>query len=193
ASVRDAPARSTTILMTIAAVTLYTIGHGTRSTEDFLAMLRERGIALLIDVRAFPSSRANPQFNKDALAATLAAAGIAYEHWPQLGGRRRGLGDASPNTAWQHPAFRAYADYMMTGEFRTALDSLMARTAERPTAVMCSETLWWRCHRRLIADAAVARGADVLHLMKSGDAKPHALSPHARIAGNSVTYVGDIP
>jgi uncharacterized protein (DUF488 family) len=175
--------------MTIAAVTLYTIGHGTRSTEVFLTMLREHQIALLVDVRAFPSSRANPQFNKDALEAELAGASIACEHWPELGGRRRGLGDASPNTAWQHPAFRAYADHMMSDEFWTFLDGLLAKAAERPTAIMCSETLWWRCHRRLIADAAVARGAQVVHLMKAGDAKPHALSPPAHIVGDRVTYV----
>jgi uncharacterized protein (DUF488 family) len=178
--------------MTIAAVTLYTIGHGTRSTPEFLAMLGEHQIGLLVDVRAFPSSRANPQFNKDALESALAGAGIAYEHWPELGGRRRGLGDASPNTAWQHPAFRAYADHMMSDEFWAALDSLLAKAAERPTAILCSETLWWRCHRRLIADAALARGAHVLHLMKAGDAKPHALSPPAHIVRDRVTYAGGV-
>jgi uncharacterized protein (DUF488 family) len=175
--------------MTIAAVTLYTVGHGTRSADEFLSMLQERRIELLVDVRAFPASRANPQFNEDALAVALARAGIAYEHCPVLGGRRRGLGDASPNHAWQHPAFRAYADHMMTDEFWAVLDSLVIKARERPTAIMCSETLWWRCHRRLIADAAVARGAHVLHLMKLGDAKPHALSPPARISGDRVTYV----
>jgi len=171
-------------------VTLYTIGHGTRSPEEFLDMLRERHFELLVDVRAFPASRANPQFNKEELTESLASAGIEYQHEPALGGRRRGLGDASPNQAWRHPAFRAYADYMMTGEFRNALDSLLAQARLRQTAIMCSETLWWRCHRRLIADAAVARGAHVVHLLKPHSAAEHVLAPPAHVEDGRVTYTG---
>jgi len=167
---------------------LYTIGHGTRSIAEFVGMLQERHIGLLVDVRAFPASRANPQFNKEALSQALAAAGIDYQHEPALGGRRRGLGDASPNLAWQHPAFRAYADYMMTDEFWSAFDALLAQAASCPTAIMCSETLWWRCHRRLIADAAVARGAHVIHLLKTHSAAEHVLAPPAHVEGDRVTY-----
>lgn len=143
---------------------------------------------LLIDVRAYPGSRANPQFGKAALAAALQSAGIVYEHWPALGGRRRGLGEASPNAAWQHPAFRAYADYMMTDEFWSTLDELLSRAGAQTTVVMCSETLWWRCHRRLIADASTARGAQVFHIMRPGILAPHVLSPPARIVGDRVVY-----
>jgi uncharacterized protein (DUF488 family) len=169
---------------------LYTIGHGTRSTEEFLGMLRERHIGLLVDVRAFPASRANPQFNKEALSEALADAGVAYQHEPALGGRRRGLGDASPNQAWRHPSFRAYADYMVTDEFWSALDALLAQATSRPTAIMCSETLWWRCHRRLIADAAFTRGAHVIHLLKPNSEAEHLLAPPALVEGDRVTYTG---
>jgi uncharacterized protein (DUF488 family) len=175
-------------LVTIAPVTLYTFGHGTRSVQEFLNALNEHSVELLIDVRAYPGSRANPQFGEAALAAALESDGIRYEHWPSLGGRRRGLGDASPNVAWQHPAFRAYADYMMTDEFWSTLDELLARAGTQTTAIMCSETLWWRCHRRLISDAATARGGQVLHIMKLGILAHHVLSPPARIIGDRVVY-----
>ena len=169
-------------------MTLYTIGHGTRSIEEFIRMLQERNIELLVDVRAFPASRANPQFNTEALSKALAVAGITYQHEPALGGRRRGLGDASPNQAWRHPSFRAYADYMMTDEFWDALDGLLAEAKLRPTAIMCSETLWWRCHRRMIADAAVAHGARVIHLMKPGQQSDHVLAQIAHVEGERVSY-----
>lgn len=169
-------------------MTLYTIGHGTRSIDDFLALLRDEGIKLVIDVRAFPASRTNPQYNKPTLMTTLEAAQVTYEHWATLGGRRRGLGDASPNTAWQHPAFRAYADYMLEDEFWRALDALLDRAAAQPTVIMCSETLWWRCHRRMIADAAVARGAHVVHILTAGKTAEHVLSPPARLERGRVVY-----
>lgn len=176
------------MLVTMAAGTLHTIGHGTRPIEEFLEMLRAAAIETVVDVRAFPASRTNPQFNKDTLAESLRVAGIAYEHWPSLGGRRRGLGAQSPNTGWENASFRAYADYMMTPEFWAALDALLAQARERPTTVMCSETLWWRCHRRMIADAAVARRATVLHLMKPFSVSAHVLSPPARIIADRVVY-----
>lgn len=118
----------------------------------------------------------------------MPSAGIAYEHWAALGGRRRGLGAASPNTAWEHPAFRGYADYMMEDTFWQSLDALLARTTRCATVIMCSERLWWRCHRRMIADAATARGVRVLHLMKAGEAVEHVLAPVARIVGDRVVY-----
>ncbi|MBV8222953.1 MAG: DUF488 domain-containing protein [Candidatus Eremiobacteraeota bacterium] len=176
------------MLVTIAPLRLWTIGHGTRSSQEFLDALRGQGIPQLIDVRAHPGSRANPQFGKAALESALGAGGVAYDHWPALGGRRRGLGDASPNVAWQHPSFRAFADYMMTDEFWKAVDELLLLARERPTVIMCSETLWWRCHRRLIADAASARSAEVLHIMKPGIIAPHVLSPPARVVGDRVVY-----
>ena len=169
-------------------MTLYTIGHGTRSIDEFLETLRQAHIKLVVDVRAFPGSRTNPQFGKEPLRLALRAAHIEYEHWPALGGRRRGLGPASPNVAWKHPAFRAYADYMLDDAFWQALDELLQRAAQVPTAVMCSETLWWRCHRRMIADAAVARGARVIHLMKLGQEREHVLSPIAHIEHGRVAY-----
>lgn len=172
-------------------MTLYTIGHGTRSIEEFVATIRGASVARVVDVRAFPRSRTNPQFNEDALAQSLAAAGIEYVHRPTLGGRRRGLGPASPNVGWQQPAFRAYADHMLSDNFWSALDEVLSQAHDRPTAIMCSETLWWRCHRRLIADAATARGATVRHLMKPGTASAHSLSPPARVVGQRVVYTSE--
>ena len=169
-------------------MTLYTIGHGTRSLDELLEALRAQGVVSLIDVRAFPRSRTNPQFNKDVLETALPAAGLSYSHWPALGGRRRGLGEASPNSAWHHPSFRAYADYMMTDAFWDALSDLLSHGAKETTAIRCSETLWWRCHRRLNADAAVARGMRVLHIMKPGVVAEHALSPAAHVVGDRVVY-----
>jgi uncharacterized protein (DUF488 family) len=170
-------------------MTLYTIGHGTRPIADFIDILRAHGVERVTDVRAFPGSRTNPQFGKERLAVDLPAAGIEYEHAPALGGRRRGLGETSPNTAWQHPAFRGYADYMMTGDFQDALRDLLKTSIKVKTAIMCSETLWWRCHRRMIADAATASGANVLHIMNIKNPAPHRLTPFARISGDTVTYV----
>jgi hypothetical protein len=169
-------------------MTLYTIGHGTRTVEEFVQALKVKGVQLLADVRSFPRSQTNPQFNSDALAQTLAASDIKYEHWGSLGGRRRGLGPNSPNSRWEHPAFRGYSDYMMEDAFWSALDALLDQASLATTAVMCSETLWWRCHRRMIADAAVARGARVLHIMKPGIELDHVLSPPGHIIGDRVSY-----
>jgi uncharacterized protein (DUF488 family) len=168
---------------------LYTIGHGTRTTDELIAALRGAGVRAVADVRAHPRSLTNPQFNRDVLGPKLAGCGIAYAHWSALGGRRRGLGAASPNVAWKNAGFRGFADYMLTDEFWFALDDLLVQAAARATAVMCSETLWWRCHRRMIADAATARGAEVAHIMKPGVVVAHVLSPAARIAGNRVSYL----
>ena len=167
---------------------LYTIGHGTRTLEEFLELLRSHGVERLVDVRSYPGSRANPQFNKERLAIDLPAAGIAYAHARDLGGRRLGLADASPNRAWEHAAFRGYADYMMEPPFWNALDILLKSAQTVPTAIMCSETVWWRCHRRMIADAATARGAEARHIMKSRQAVPHQLTAFARVIGDRVSY-----
>lgn len=160
---------------------IYTIGHSTRTAEEFVALLHEHGVRRLVDVRRFPGSRRHPQFGREALAATLAEAGIAYRHEEALGGRRAGDPSAgpSPNTAWRHPAFRAYADYTATPPFQAALARLMADGAERRTVIMCAEAVPWRCHRRLITDALLARGVPVLDIIGPGEARPAVLSEHA--------------
>jgi uncharacterized protein (DUF488 family) len=169
-------------------MTLYTIGHGRRTFGELLEALQSQRVSLVADVRRFPRSRANPQFNSDELSQKLAAEAIRYEHLASLGGRRRGLGASSPNTAWQNPAFRGFADYMLEEAFWSALDSLLGQARLAVTVLICSETLWWRCHRRLIADAAEARGVSVLHIMKPGIVAEHVLSPPARIIGDYVKY-----
>ncbi len=143
--------------------TAFTIGHSTRSAEELLGLLREAGVALLADVRAFPSSRRHPQFNRDALKDRLGAVGIAYRHMPGLGGRRSPV-PGSENGGWREVAFRGYADHMSSTEFQNALAELETSAQASPTVVMCAEAVWWRCHRRLIADALVAHGWRVEHL-----------------------------
>ena len=160
--------------------TVFTIGHSTRTIEQFISLLKENGIELLVDVRRFPGSRRHPQFGSGALAASLAAAGIGYVHAEALGGRRSSeAGAASPNTAWRNGAFRAYADYMATPEFRAALDRLVSLSRERRTVIMCAEAVPWRCHRRLITDALLARGIPVADITGPGGASPARLSEHA--------------
>lgn len=169
-----------------AAVTLYTVGHSTRALDEFLALLDREGIRSLVDVRTLPGSRRYPHFNGDALAASLGERGIVYSHAPALGGRRRPRAD-SPNGAWRNAGFRGYADHMATAEFGDALATLLAGAAAAPTTVMCSEAVPWRCHRSLIADAALARGARVLHVMDAG-ANPHTLTRFARVERGEVRY-----
>ena len=164
------------------AATIYTIGHSTRTIEQFIALLRENGIELLVDVRRFPGSRRHPHFGSEALAASLASAGIGYAHAEPLGGRRGGdVHAASPNTAWRNAAFRAYADYMATPQFRAALDRLIGLSRERRTVIMCAEAVPWRCHRRLITDALLARGIPVADITGPGGATPARLSEHALV------------
>lgn len=170
---------------------IYTIGHSTRTAEEFLGLLREHGIRLLVDVRRFPGSRRHPQFGRDALAAALEEAGIAYRHEEALGGRRAGDPSAgpSPNAAWRHAAFRAYADYTATPPFQAALQRLMRDGAERRTVIMCAEAVPWRCHRRLITDALLARGVPVLDVIGPGEARPAVLSEHAVVrADGTLVY-----
>jgi uncharacterized protein (DUF488 family) len=174
-------------------VALFTIGHGTRSIDELATVLHGSAIELLVDVRRQPGSRRNPHFARESLEAELPGRGIAYEWWgPALGGRRRSNG-ASRHLAWRDPAFRAYADHMETSEFVDALESLLGRAAASPTAVMCAETLWWRCHRRLISDAAVVRGVDVVHL-GLGVPSTHRLTPEARVdTGHRIVYDVGVP
>jgi uncharacterized protein (DUF488 family) len=142
-----------------------------------------------VDVRTAPGSRLHPQFNRDALAGTLAAAGISYEWRKDLGGFRRPRPE-SPHTAIRNDSFRGYADHMDTKEFADALSWLVETLGTEPSAIMCSETLWWRCHRRMIADALTARGVEVVHLLR-GQREPHRLHPNARVVGGGLVY--DVP
>jgi len=141
----------------------YTIGHSTRSRDELLTWLGEAGVRMIADVRAFPSSRRHPQFDQRALRCWLPEAGVEYVHLPQLGGRRAPI-PGSPNGGWREPGFRGYADYMSSCEFAAGLVRLEGLACERATAIMCAEAVWWRCHRRLIADALTVRGWRVEHL-----------------------------
>jgi uncharacterized protein (DUF488 family) len=167
--------------------TLWTIGHSTREWDVFVAMLREAAIDTLVDVRRFAGSRRNPQYSPLAMAPALQSEGIDYLPMPEFGGRRVPLPN-SPNGAWRVTAFRGYADYMATPEFERARERLMELATRRRTSVMCAEAVWWRCHRRLIADDFVARGWQVLHLMAPGKVQPHPLNPAARMQGDVLRY-----
>ena len=173
--------------MQVEAGTLWTIGHSTRAWEEFVALLQENRIASVADVRRFAGSRRNPQYSPDAMAPALAEAGIDYLPMPALGGRRNPAPD-SPNGAWRVAAFRGYADYMATPEFAAARERLMAQAHAGRTAVMCAEAVWWRCHRRLIADDFTARGWQVLHIMAPAKTTAHDLNPDARLVDDALRY-----
>jgi uncharacterized protein (DUF488 family) len=168
---------------------IYTIGHSTHPLDEFIAMLKAHGIATLVDIRAVPKSRRNPQFAKEALAAGQKKAEIAYVHMRELGGLRHPRKD-SMNTAWQNDSFRGYADYMQTAEFESALEKLILLSAESNVAIMCAEALPWRCHRSLVADALTARGVEVRHIMSATSWKPHSITAWARVEGTHVSYPG---
>ena len=168
-------------------VTVRTVGHSNRSFDAFAAILKAHGVARVVDVRTLPRSRHNPQFNEETLQAALQAKGIAYGRLPALGGLRHPRKD-SRNTGWRNDSFRGYADYMETAPFEDGLDDLLALAAERPTAIMCAEALWWRCHRSLIADALSGRGVEVVHLLDERRTEPHRLTRFARIEDGRVTY-----
>ncbi|UPG91734.1 DUF488 domain-containing protein [Luteibacter aegosomaticola] len=172
---------------------LFTVGHSTRTTEDFLAVLLDAGVACLVDVRAFPRSRTNPQFNQDVLPAALASAGIGYEHLPGLAGRRRKSVVVAPdvNAYWKVAGFHNYADYALSESFQASFRDLMRVSAAKPAAMMCSEVLWWRCHRRIIADYALAEGREVRHLFDVGHVEEARLTDAAVAhADGTITYPG---
>ena len=160
----------------------YTIGHSKLSVAEFAALLTSAGAGFVVDVRAFPRSRSNPQFNAETLPPALAPSSIGYEHLPELGGRRRRQPDVPPerNALWSNASFHNYADYAEGMAFRAALDRLIALGRRRACAVMCAEAVWWRCHRRIIADYLIARGERVLHIMPDGRIVPAELTPGAR-------------
>ncbi len=169
---------------------VFTIGHGLAPPEAFVALLRDAGVALLIDVRTAPGSKRNPPFRREAMETWLPEAGIAYRWEKDLGGFRRPDPD-TPNIVLREPMFRGYADHMRTPAFRAALDRVLADAAAKPTAVMCSESVWWRCHRRLLSDAAVLLGgAEVVHLMRDGRLNPHRLTEGVRRQNDHLVYDG---
>jgi uncharacterized protein (DUF488 family) len=171
------------------STSVFSIGHSTRPIAEFIDLLQLNGVAQLADIRTIPRSRRHPQFGAEALAAVLCDSRIAYRHMPALGGLRKPRRD-SINTGWTHPAFRGYADYMGTPEFGEALDELVRFAAAAPTAMMCAEARWWQCHRRLVADALLARGVKVGHILGSAVPEGHELTPFARIEGTHVFYPG---
>lgn len=170
------------------SVTIHTVGHGARSIETFLGLLTSAGVRRLVDVRTAPGSRKHPQFGRDALASSLAAAGVEYV-WRghELGGWRK-ADPASRHTALRSPGFRGYADHMATAEFQETRAWLIDTSRDTSTAVMCAESLWWRCHRRMLADALVAAGCEVRHIMEGGRQDPHRLHPAARVVGDLPVY-----
>jgi uncharacterized protein (DUF488 family) len=172
-------------------IPFFTIGHSTRSLEEFMALLREAGVKVLVDVRTVPRSRANPQFNPDTLAPALAREGIGYGHVASLGGLRKASRAVAPevNGFWENRSFHNYADYAMGEAFRAGLEHLRALGHAAPCAVMCAEAVWCRCHRRIIADYLIAAGETVLHILGPGHVVPATLTPAARVdRAGCVTY-----
>jgi uncharacterized protein (DUF488 family) len=162
---------------------IYTIGHSTRSLDELFDLLYENDVECLFDIRAYPGSRTNPQFNKDNLEKELPDKGIEYDHMRALGGRRKEAEDIdpSPNTFWNNKSFQNYADYALSKEFHTALKDLEKKAKERTCAIMCSEAVWWRCHRRIVSDYLLADDFKVLHIMNKGKATPAKLTDGARL------------
>lgn len=168
-------------------VTVWTVGHSTRPTSDFIALLHAHSIEQLIDVRSVPRSLHNPQFRQDQLRHSLEHAAIHYLHMPALGGLRHARRD-SINTAWRNASFRGYADYMQTPEFDGAIKELIRLAQDRRTAIMCAEAVPWRCHRSLIADALLIRGLKVEEITSEKSTRPHTLTPWSCVIGQRITY-----
>jgi uncharacterized protein (DUF488 family) len=166
----------------MANAAFYTIGHSTRSIGEFVDLLQRAGAAMVVDVRTVPRSRTNPQYNKDALPQSLASSDIGYEHIAALGGLRGKARTVPPdvNAFWQNDSFHNYADYAMGADFHAGLARLIELGGERSCAIMCAESLWWRCHRRIIADYLLASGERVLHVMGPGKLEPARMTPAAR-------------
>jgi uncharacterized protein (DUF488 family) len=164
----------------------FTVGHSTRSAEEFIGLLKASEIQVVVDVRTIPRSRRNPQFNKDALPDTLQEFQIGYEHMLELGGRRgkQPIGVPSPNMFWTHESFRNYADYAMGEEFRAGLARLREVGHRRRSAIMCAEAVWWRCHRRIITDYLLLNAETVLHILGPGHVEPAAMTPAAQARGD---------
>ncbi len=170
-----------------AKLTVLTIGHSTRTLEEFLSILKAHGVERLVDVRSIPKSRRVPQFNSDALAASLREQGIEYVHLKILGGLRHAKKD-SVNLGWRNASFRGYADYMASEEFRDGLQRLLQLARQKRTAIMCAEAVPWRCHRSLIGDALLVRGVRVEDIMSATSARPHEMTPFARFNALDIVY-----
>jgi uncharacterized protein (DUF488 family) len=171
-------------------MTIFTIGHSTRPIDEFIELLRINGIDSVVDVRRFPASRRYPQYNEGELHSALAAEGMGYLWLPSLGGRRQPVPN-SVNDGWRNEAFRGYADHIATEEFASGLFDLLAIAEGAPTAVMCSEAVWWRCHRSLIADVLCSIGIEVLHIIDSSKTTVHPYTSPARIVDGVLTYASD--
>lgn len=167
--------------------TIYTIGHSTHSTEEFIALLQAFDIQVLVDIRRFPGSRRYPDFNRENLTEALQKAGIDYRHLEGLGGRRK-VQPNSKNDRWRNSSFRGYADYMETVEFKNAVTTLEAIATQQPTAYMCAEAVWWRCHRALVSDYLKAKGWTVCHIMPTSKVEEHPYTSPARIENSNVFY-----
>jgi uncharacterized protein (DUF488 family) len=169
---------------------VYTIGHSTRSIDDFVALLAIGGVDLVVDIRTVPRSRTNPQYNADALPAALAARGIGHERIAELGGLRKRERDVPPevNGYWTNRSFHNYADHALSEDFRRGLDRLLTLADDRPTAIMCAEAVWWRCHRRIVADYLLAAGRQVFHLMDPFRKDPARLTPGAVAGAKGLVY-----
>ena len=175
---------------------IYTIGHSTRSIADFVEILRLGSVETVIDVRTVPRSRTNPQYNSDVLGDELSPHRIGYGRIAKLGGLRSRSRDVDPatNAFWQNRSFHNHADYALSESFAEGLHQLLAQAAETPTAIMCSEAVWWRCHRRIIADYLLMHGWPVLHLMAKDRAEPAQMTSAAReISGRLVYPAGPLP
>ncbi len=170
-------------------ITVWTVGHSTRSPDEFLAILEENRIEFLADVRHFPTSQRVPWATKASLASALGGRGIGYEHLEALGGFRKAAPD-SVNTGWRSAGFRGYADYMATPEFAAAVDRLITLATAKRTAIMCAEAVPWKCHRSLLSDSLLARGVRVIHILSAGKTQEHRLTPFARVHATQVTYPG---
>jgi uncharacterized protein (DUF488 family) len=168
---------------------IWTIGHSTRSADEFVSLLKSQEIDRLADIRTIPQSRRHPHFGRDALAARLSSEGIQYRHFKDLGGLRKPRAD-SVNTAWKNASFRGYADHMETPEFSAAMSELLDFAADGRLAVMCAEAVWWKCHRMLLADALMGKQIDVRHILDVSSVQPHRLTPFARTGDGRLAYPG---
>lgn len=166
---------------------VFTIGHSNRPIEEFIGLLKENQVDLVLDIRTVPRSRHNPQFNRDTLPASLAVYGIGYLHMPGLGGLRHPKHD-SPNTGWRNTSFRGYADYMQTPEFAANVDELVRLSDSARCVLMCAESVPWRCHRSMVGDALLVRGIRVEDIMGPGKRKPHTLTSFAHVDGTHISY-----
>jgi uncharacterized protein (DUF488 family) len=172
---------------------IWTIGHSTRTIEEFIGSLQAHGIKLVADVRLLPGSKRYPQFNKEELANALKNNRIGYKHFPELGGRRKPRKD-SRNIAWRNDAFRGYADHMETAEFASGIARLEKLANEHgATAMMCAEAVWWRCHRSLIADYLKVQGAEVIHIIDANRSEPHPFTSAAKVVNGRLSYADELP